>query len=238
MWRARHEDGLLLHGPQVGQRADDCALLPGRRVRMYVRLSRRQEPRWLPCQRHLQRFGVLWQEEIGAQNGQRARYLCAKDGGALSTMELQRGSRRKSQIRHVINFTAVWTSWTLVGRVHGMLWLFTQCPRSLIRCENSTWTAIARTLRWANHTIRSESRTSSDISERSGESPSVSQESALRHCIWLRSICGEEIGKDINSEKTLRNYRRTTHPCVFHKNLNKRGSSCAEKWWHFHIHTC
>ena len=40
-WRARSADGLLLHGPQLGQRADDGAQLPGLRVRTYVRSCRR-----------------------------------------------------------------------------------------------------------------------------------------------------------------------------------------------------
>ena len=57
---------LLLHEPNDGQRADDGAQLPELRVRMYV---------------HLQRHGVLRQEESRVQNGQRACFFCVKHGG-------------------------------------------------------------------------------------------------------------------------------------------------------------
>ena len=57
-------------------------------------------------------------------------------------------------------------------------------------------------------------------------------------CFWPRTICGVEAGKETNSEQTSRNYRRMSLPCVFHKNWNKRRSSCAQKWRHFKIPIC
>ena len=69
---------------QDGQGADDGTQLPGLRVRMYGRLCRRRKGQVIPCQGHLQRMGVLRQEESRARNGRGACYLCVKHGGVPS----------------------------------------------------------------------------------------------------------------------------------------------------------
>ena len=60
--------------------------------------------------------------------------------------------------------------------------------------------------------------------ERSGEAPSVRQDSLLGQINGSRSHCGRGAGKETRSQQTLRNYRRPTHPkCI----EEEKRSSCA-----------
>ena len=55
----------------------------------------------------------------------------------------------------------------------------------------------------ASHTVRSASRISSDISERSGETPSSSARQYSQACLWLCCKCGEVLERRRHSKQTL-----------------------------------
>ena len=106
-----------------------------------------------------------------------------------------RKSSEKSQRRHFIYIASIWTRWAVVGRIHGMFLPFTLNARFVVR-----W--LWRTLRWSDYSISNKSRKSSDCSKRSGETPSVWQESIPRLIHGLSSSAkeswtGDLLGADI-----------------------------------------